>query len=44
MHTFTNLLTELFPALLDKGMSEVYIIPRIEITPDAKKPQSQKGK
>ena len=31
----TNLLAELFPAFLDKGMSEVYIIPRIEIIPDA---------
>jgi hypothetical protein len=35
----------LLPAFLDKGMSAVYIIPRIEIIPDAKaKPQNQKGK
>ena len=39
-----SLLTELFPAILDKGLSGVYIIPRIEIIPDAKKPQNQKGK
>jgi hypothetical protein len=43
MGAFTNLLTELFPAFLDKGMSGMYIIPRLEITPDAKKPQNQKG-
>ena len=37
----TNLLAELFPAFLDKWMSEAYIIPRIEIIPDAKDKTSE---
>jgi hypothetical protein len=32
------------PAFLDKEMSGVYIVQCIEIIPDAKKPQNQKGK
>ena len=36
MRAFKNLLAELFPAFLDKGMSGVYTIPRIEIIPDTK--------